>query len=118
VASPWDIHTSWNNAVSADDTPVLGASASATTPFPSAWYNEILGIATDGSGKVWRFAHSYITAQSEFFDAQWAIGSGSQDGHYYLFTSDWQGTLGSASGSDACTIGTDCRADVFVVELK
>ena len=32
--------------------------------------------------------------------------------------SDWMGNLGSESGAATCTIGTDCRGDVFVVELK
>jgi hypothetical protein len=28
------------------------------------------------------------------------------------------GTLGSQSGASSCTIGQDCRGDVFVVQLN
>jgi hypothetical protein len=118
LAVPLDTHPSWNNADPADSVPFLLSTWSPTTPFPAPWYNEILGVATDGSGRVWRFAHTFITAQSHRFAAKYGIGSVSQDGRFFAFSSDWMGTLGSENGTVNCTIGKDCRADVFVVELK
>ena len=120
LAAPLDTHQSWNNNTDPSDSsiPFFQTTWSPTTPFPAAWYNEILGVAANGSGTTWRFAHSFITTKSQFFDAQYGIGSVSQDGKFFIFTSDWQGTLGSSSGSQTCTIGKDCRADVFIVELK
>jgi hypothetical protein len=122
LAPPWDTHQSWNNANPADSVPVFTTTASPTTPFPSAYYNEILAMAADGSGTVWRFCHSFITGpltdNSYNFDAQYGIGSVSQDGHFFIFTSDWMSSLGSTSGASTCTVGVDCRSDVFVVELK
>jgi hypothetical protein len=118
LAAPLDQHQSWNNADPADSVPFLSASYSPTTPFPAPWYNEIIAVASNGSGKVWRFAHSFISAQSQTFCTKYAIGSVSQDGRFFLFSSDWMGTLGSESGTKGCTIGKDCRGDAFVVELK
>ena len=113
-----DEHASWNNVDPADSLPFLVSFWSPTSPFPAAWYNEITGMAPDGSGKVWRFAHSFITAKSQVFNAFYGIGSVSQDGKFFLLSSDWMGTLGSESGTSSCTIGKDCRSDTFVVQLN
>lgn len=118
VQNPLDEHASWNNVDPADSYPFFLSYWSRTTPFPGPWYNEVTAMAPDGSGKVWRFAHSFITAKSQLFSAEYAIGSVSQDGRYFLLSSDWMGTLGSESGTAHCTVGVDCRGDVFVVELK
>ncbi len=114
----FDQHQSWNNADPGDSVPFLSTTCSPTTPFPAPWYNEIIGVAADGSGKTWRFAHSFITVKSQNFNAFWGIGTVSQDGKFFIFSSDWMGNLGSESGTATCTIGTDCRGDVFVVELR
>jgi len=118
ITVPFDQHQSWNNVDPADSLPFLSTTWSSTSPFPAPWYNEIIGIAADGSGKTWRFAHSFITANSQRFSTKYGIGSVSQDGQFFIFSSDWMGKLGSESGATTCTIGSDCRGDVFVVELK
>ena len=118
ITPPFDVHLSWSNVDPNDSFPVLSATRSITAPFPGPWYNEVIGIAADGSGKVWRFAHTFNTAKSHRFAPQQAIGSVSQDGRFFVFSSDWMGTLGSESGAHTCTIGKDCRGDVFVVELQ
>lgn len=117
--NPFDQHQSWNNVDSADSVPFLASTCTPTSSgFPAPWYNEILGVAGDGSGKVWRFAHSFISAKSPSFSTRYAIGSVSQDGRFFLFSSDWMGTLGSESGSATCSLARNCRGDVFAVELK
>jgi hypothetical protein len=118
LTAPNDQHPSWNNADSSDSNAVLTTTYSVLSPFPAAWYNEVLGVGTDGSGKVWRFCHTFATAKSHRFSTEAAIGSGSQDGRFFMFSSDWMGTLGSENGSAVCRVGTDCRGDVFIVELK
>ena len=118
IRDPLDQHASWNNADPADSLPFFLTYWSLTTPFPGPWYNEITGEAPDGSGKVWRFAHNFITGRSQIFTTEYGIGSVSQDGRFFIFSSDWMGTLGSQSAAPTCTVGTDCRGDVFVVELK
>jgi hypothetical protein len=115
---PADQHQSWNNVDPADSVPFATTTWSQTTPFTAPWYNEILGIAADGSGTVWRFAHNFNSGTSQNFSTQYAIGSISQDGKYFMVSSDWMGTLGSESGATTCSIGTNCRGDVFVVELR
>ncbi|MGC2541496.1 MAG: hypothetical protein WA372_09855, partial [Candidatus Sulfotelmatobacter sp.] len=91
---------------------------STISPFPAPWYNEIIAVAADGTDKTWRFGHTFITTKSQRFSTSYAIGSVSQDGKFFMFSSDWMGTLGSESGGKACTIGSDCRGDVFVIELR
>ena len=114
-----DQHQSWNNVDQADSVPFASTTWSPTTPFPAPWYNEIIAVAADGSGTTWRFAHSFNSTQSaQNFSTQYAIGSVSQDGKWFAFSSDWMGTLGSEAGATTCTMGTNCRGDVFVVELR
>ena len=118
ITAPLDQHQSWNNVDPADTLPFFSTTWSTTSPFPAPWYNEIIAVAADGSGKTWRFAHSFITAHSQRFSTEYAIGTVSQDGRFFIFSSDWMGKLGSESGATTCTIGRDCRGDVFVVELR
>jgi hypothetical protein len=118
LETPLDEHPSWNNANPVDSVPFFASFWSPITPFPAPWYNEISGIAVDGSGAVWRFAHNFITTKSQNFPTEYGIGSVSQDGRFFLWSSDWMGTLGSQSGAQTCTVGTDCRGDVFTVELR
>jgi hypothetical protein len=118
ITVPFDQHQSWNDADPADSVPFLSSTWSTTSPFPAPWYNEIIAVAADGSSKTWRFAHTFITARSQRFCTKYAIGSVSQDGRFFIFSSDWMGTLGSESGASTCTVGANCRGDVFVAELK
>jgi Putative Ig domain len=114
----FDQHQSWNNVDPADSLPFASTTWIQLTPFTGPWYNEIIAVAADGSGTTWRFAHSFITARSQNFSTEYGIGSVSQDGRFFVFSSDWMGQLGSESGPSTCTIGTDCRGDVFVVEMR
>ena len=116
-APPVDQHPSWNNVDPDDSVPFISSTWTTISPFTSAWQNEILAISPT-TGVVSRFAHNFITAASQRFDDQEAIGQVSQDGRFFLFNSDWMGTLGSESGSSQCTISKDCRGDVFVVQLN
>jgi hypothetical protein len=122
---PFDQHFSWNNVDSSDTYPVISGSwTNIINPLPAAWYNEILGtfpaaVGNVPAGTVKRFAHSFITGRSHRFNTQYAIGHVSQDGRFFMFASDWLGTLGSEGnpGAASCTVGTNCRGDVFIVEL-
>ena len=115
--TPWGDHFSWENVDSLDNVPVLFTSVTNGT-ITYAWGDEIDAFSTDGSGLAYRFAHTFETDQSQFFGAANAIGSVSSDGKFFAWSSDWKGTLGSTSGGSSCTIGSNCRADVFVVGLK
>jgi hypothetical protein len=114
---PWDNHQSWSNANSTDNNPFL-SSSSTGGPIVDAWDNEIDGFSTDSSGAVYRFAHTFSSGLSSFFSSANAIGSVSADGKYFAWSSDWEGTLDSTSGGAACNLVSNCRSDVFIVELQ
>lgn len=135
-----DTHWSWNNDNSEDTAPVCGAFSGraagtlgdgtrnpATNPLMSvrqAWDREIVCVATSGTPKVWRFAHHHSTgacnanSKVDSCFGSIAIGNVSQDGKFYLFSSDWDWSLGSEPKNPGCPTSGRCRADVFIVELK
>jgi hypothetical protein len=115
----YDYHVSWNYANSQDDTPACfstyrpGNPNSPGTPLlvNGPWENEIDCVETDGKGStVWRFAHTYSTARNGFWSTP--RGNMSQDGRFFMFTSDWQDQLGLGPK------GKQYRTDVFIVELR
>lgn len=107
--TPGDDHVSWNN----DDTTDVQPFATSTTLPPdrainAAWQDEILVFMQNGT--VHREGHTFNSGKSRFFACQNAIGSISQDGKWFFFSSDWEQTLGKdASGNDRC--------DDFAVKL-
>lgn len=114
---PWDNHQSWENVNSVDNYPYVSSSATGV-PIAYAWDNEIDGFSTNGSGVVYRFAHTFSSGQSSFFSGANAIGSVSADGKFFAWSSDWEGALGSTTGGNTCSISANCRSDVFVVALQ
>ena len=116
---PWfDSHYTWNNVDPNDSAPVCFSTYQPANPdAPGAallvtgpWENEIDCAETDGkASKVWRFAHTYSTARNGFWSEP--RGNVSQDGRFFMFTSDWEDQLGKTPKGEH-------RTDVFVVELK
>jgi hypothetical protein len=113
---PWDNHPSWENVTAGDNYPYLSSSKTAV-PIAYAWDNEVDAFSTDGSGRVYRFAHTFSSGQSPFFSSANAIGSVSADGKFFAWSSDWEGTLGSTNGGKTCSLNSNCRSDVFIVAL-
>ena len=118
----YDSHVSWNNARPAALVPILLSSyhLSESNDPKCVWGDEVIAVATDGSGKVWRFAHHRSTVHSRggtsnpnqsynFWDSP--RGNVSQDGRFYMFTSNWEETLGKDAHNRV-------REDVFVVKLE
>ena len=114
----YDSHLSWNDVDSHDNNPVCLSTYRPNNPGTSGtplavggpWENEIVCVEMDGkSSKVWRFAHTYSTAQNGFWSTP--RGNVSQDGRFFMFTSDWEDQLGRTSDGKY-------RTDVFVVELR
>lgn len=114
-----DSHPGYGNGNATDTNPVLQSLYTGSFAVTNAWDNEILGLRLDGSGTVYRFAHTYATGHdAQMFGAEFAIGNVSADGRYYLWSTDWDGMLGQiGGGSSSCKIGTNCRADVFIALL-
>lgn len=74
------------------------------------YMNEIDGLCTSCAiPTVWRFAHTYHNYPPSLCCGP--TGNVSQDGNWFIFTSNW-----------ACTRGLDsngnCRTDVFIVNLQ
>jgi hypothetical protein len=114
----FDSHFSWNSADPDDSSPVCFSTYRPTnedTPgapllVSGPWQNEIDCAETDGkASKVWRFAHTYSTARNGFWSTP--RGNVSQDGRFFMFTSDWEDQLGKQPNGKY-------RSDVFIVELK
>lgn len=109
----FESHWSWNNDNSSDTAPVCGstyANEVSESLVGHPWVGEVLCVRPDAKNPtVWRFAHTFTTARGGFWTTP--RGNVSQDGRFFMFTSDWQNTLGMASDGGY-------RTDVFVVELK
>lgn len=104
---------SWNNARAEALVPVFSSQyrdmRDTAQPW-RVWDDEIIAAATDGSGKVWRFAHHRsLYDGTNFWDTP--RGNVSPDGRMLLFTSNWERTLGQDPA------GSGFRQDVFIVEL-
>jgi hypothetical protein len=69
----------------------------------------------EGSGTVAAGTARVSSYQGAPFEAL-PRGNMSQDGRFYAFASDMMGQLGNTAGG-TCTMGTDCRTDVWIVEL-
>jgi hypothetical protein len=117
----YDSHVSWNNARPNQHLPVVLSSYhifEREDP-KCAWGDEVIAVATDGSGKVWRFAQPRTSVHLRgeigacnqsynFWDCP--RGNVSQDGRFYMFTSNWEETLGKDAHGRV-------REDAFVVKL-
>jgi hypothetical protein len=116
----YDSHVSWNNARPSLQLPVLLSTYHIVEQGDPkcAWGDEVIAVASDGSKRVWRFAHhrstvyargaDRATSKYNFWDSP--RGNVSQDGRFYMFTSNWEDTLGKDSQDRY-------REDVFIVKL-
>jgi hypothetical protein len=102
-----DTHPSWNNVQADEKQPVCMEVYRTDNIVQRAWDGEIICAATDGSFKVWRFAHHRSNVANLFWDQPRA--NVSQDGRFVMFTSNWGGTVGT--GPDGP------RQDAFIVQL-
>lgn len=105
-------HTNWRAARPDVKVPIVSANYRFGDGLNQTWYpwrawdEEIVAIATDGSGTVWRFAHhqsiACTTAGCDFWSEP--MVSVAPDGKHAIFTSNW----GNPTG----------KQDVFLVELR
>ncbi len=132
-----DSHWSWNDVNPSDTTPVCGSFYNShgqgngtqnvkTNPLlqiTAPYDREVVCIATSGPSKIWRFAHNRATSGLNDNASEgsnfWATprGNVSPDGRFYMFTSDWEWSLGNQNGSYGCPAEGRCRTDVFIVQL-
>jgi hypothetical protein len=105
-----DDHVSWNDDDTADTRPFATSTVTIPlgSPITAPWQNEILVFMQDGI--VHREAHTFNSGKAKFFACQNAIGSISQDGEWFFYSSDWEGTLGTDRAGNS-------RCDDFAVKL-
>jgi hypothetical protein len=117
-------HPTWHNARPDALVPFI----TATYRYPPdavqwrAWDDEILAVETDGGTNgavVYRFAQHRSDVRDDDDPAQtsfWYLPrpNVSRDGHWVLFTSNWEKTLGTDPGGAA---GERARQDVFLLQL-
>jgi hypothetical protein len=115
-----DAHPSWNNARPSLAVPFLAdMRMTGSSIFPTrSWDDELIAVATDGSNKVWRFAHMHAVQTGFYYTVPFAHVS--PDGRYALISSNWGETLGYATDFQGSYNGTPTdqkRVDVFLVDL-
>lgn len=109
-----DNHPSSSNNPSSDNFPVFTStyvSSPAPGPATIVWQDEVLAHSYATPGKVWRFGATYSTSLNSHFNCSENIGTVSPNGKWFIFTSDWENTLGTDSGGAQ-------RCDVFAMRLR
>ena len=122
-----DLHPSWNNNDGADKPPFIVAvqHASSNTfpmavPFSGSHYNELIGVTTDDSHTVYRFAHTFASGWAAQYQPAYAMVNVSPDGRWAAWSSDWMQTLGCTDGTlGPCSNRSHqlIRSDIFIVDL-
>jgi hypothetical protein len=121
------IFTPWPTCQSGG-APQVGGCTSMTPSYPilsgAYYWGELIAVAMDGSGNVYRIDHTYNdNSADEPFAGEYTTTSVSPDGKFLLFNSDWMAAegigLGSTSGGETCTVSPTftCRLDVFIIAL-
>ena len=114
-----DNYVSWINAQPNRYTPIFYSayedpSSGVTYPFAPAitipWQREVMAIATDGSGIVYRFAHNYQYWNNHFYDSVENVVF--SNGLFVMFNSNMQNSLGTDSSTG------NPRNDTFLVKLS
>jgi len=113
---PVDNHGTYDNGDSGDKPPFFFSTEGVPSdPNPvgylSAYYDEIIGTKTDGSGTTYRFAHTFDTGDSPTYEGQSASAEVSPDGNWLLVTSDMMGKLGDTDPNVNGACKSDLRAN-------
>lgn len=103
-ADPQDRNPLFISTVNSQRNPTNGGPPTANAPGD----NEILAMSVDGTGRWWRLAHTYSTGRGNFWSTP--RGNVSPDGRFFLFTSDWQLTLGGTQPQQ--------RVDAFLLKMR
>lgn len=99
-------HSSWRHARADKPLPFLSSTFRTDSPLSTpwrAWDDEIISIATDGSGQVARHCHHRAKQTGDYWNQP--LAHIDPTGRYAIFTSNWEEGVG---------VG---RQDIFLVEL-
>jgi hypothetical protein len=102
-----DTHPNWNYDNATDRMPIVVSSfVDGPTAYPlmkiqCAWDHEIDAVASNGSGTTWRLAHNRASglanprSQPDSSYNALSMPVCSSDGHYCMWSTDWQSALGT-----------------------
>ncbi|MBO0910778.1 MAG: hypothetical protein J2P13_03200 [Acidobacteria bacterium] len=95
-ALPVDAHPAWVGGCD-DKGMVFMATTKHNDIIDRPYEDEIIGFSTDGSNRVYRFAHTYSSFLAGGFYAQNSIGAPSPDGRFYAWTTKAGGQFAGTS---------------------
>lgn len=107
-----DIHFTWSGGHLNNNVPVCGSAYSSygQNEVLQPYDGEIFCIETDLSAStIWRFAHHRATWDSEYYWSE-PFGNVSLDGRFFMFSSGWDGQVGTNKHGDP-------RSDIWIVKL-
>lgn len=118
----YDSHYSWNSDDLFDVNPIAGTSTTTSTgavPPGSTTCPTIneLDAISPVTGGLFRFALTGATGLNFLFNAENALGAMSTDGGSFVFSSDWQTTLGCETNSSSSCTPSSSRSDLMSVYL-
>ena len=105
-------HFTWSGGKLNNNAPVCGSTYSSVgnDEVKQPYDGEIFCIETDlRASTIWRFAHNRAVWDKEYFWTE-PFGNVSLDGRFFLFSSSWDGQVGTTKDGDP-------RSDVWIVKL-
>lgn len=105
-------HFTWSGGHLDNNFPVCGStySADGITEVKQPYDGEIFCIETDAiASTIWRFGHNRAIWDPEYYWSE-PFGNVSLDGRFFMFSSSWDGQVGT-------NLKGDPRSDVWVVKL-
>lgn len=107
-----DIHVTWSGGHLNNNVPVCGSAYSPDghNEVKQPYDGEIFCIETDlNASTIWRFAHHRAIWDPEYYWSE-PFGNVSLDGRFFMFSSGWDGQVGTNKNGDP-------RSDVWVARL-
>jgi hypothetical protein len=105
-------HFTWSGGHLNNNVPVCGStySADGNTEVKQPYDGEIFCIEADlKASTIWRFAHNRAIWDREYYWSE-PFGNVSLDGRFFMFSSSWDGQVGTNENGDP-------RSDVWIVKL-
>jgi hypothetical protein len=107
-----EIHFTWSGGHLNNNVPVCGSTYSpdGQNEVKQPYDGEIFCIETDlNASTIWRFAHHRAIWDPEYYWSE-PFGNVSLDGQFFMFSSSWDGQVGTNKNGDP-------RSDVWIVKL-
>ncbi len=105
-------HSTWSGGHLDNNVPVCGSTYSpdGNPEVKQPYDGEIFCIETDlNASTIWRFAHNRAIWDPEYYWSE-PFGNVSLDGRFFMFSSSWDGQVGTNKNGDP-------RSDVWIVKL-